>query len=90
MFKKLEEKNQRKNELEAKKTDSKIKSLIKAIEVRKIPVEKEGEEEEVVEYLKNALEKPVLEEQELLWPVFFLYPEHSTSDYIERFSENAT
>lgn len=32
----------------------------------------------------------VIENEELIWPVIFLYPEYGQSDFIERFNENDT
>lgn len=73
--------------MEAKKLELSLKALMKAVSERKIPLEL-GQES--LESLKNSQEKPVLEQNELSWPVFFLYPEYSTSDYIEQFHENST
>lgn len=52
---------------------------------RNIPVEVDGD---ILNSLEFASEKPILENGTLYWPVFFLYPEYSMSDYIQQFNEN--
>lgn len=59
-----------------------------AVEKRNIPLD--IGEEDILESLKLADQKPVLEDDVLSWPVYFLYPENSMSDFIEQFNENST
>lgn len=84
---KFEERNKRKENIANRKLKSSLEALKFAIDKRKIKIEVQGD---VLESLEDSLEKPVLENEDLAWPVFFLYPEHSTSDYIEGFNENTT
>ncbi|KAK6621470.1 hypothetical protein RUM44_001277 [Polyplax serrata] len=85
--KKIKERDARKQKLTDKKLQSELICLKSAIEKRKIKVEIEGD---VMESLEFSSEKPILQDGILHWPVFFLYPEYSMSDYIEQFNENAT
>lgn len=84
---KIQDRNMRKEKMEEKKLYTKLANLKLSIESRKIPIEIEGD---VLESLEFASEKPILHNGELSWPVFFLYPEYSVSDYIQQFNENTT
>nr|CAG8583942.1 12333_t:CDS:2 [Entrophospora candida] len=80
----LDEKRRKQLELELKKREEKI-ALEKAIKIRDIQMESTS----------NAPDSPHSvhlhpESQQLIWPVFFLYPEYKESDFVAAFNEDTT
>ncbi|KAJ1679902.1 HSP70/90 co-chaperone [Spiromyces aspiralis] len=95
----LAELERRRREREEKEREQR-RLLENAIAIRNLkferrtkPSEEEGESEAERQPWENNSERQVQLNQEtghLLWPVFFLYPEHRESDFIEAFDEATT
>ncbi|EEB16326.1 Cyclophilin seven suppressor, putative [Pediculus humanus corporis] len=84
-YKKIQERDKRKQKKADLKFHSTLEAVKSAVMDRNIPVEVDGD---ILNSLEFASEKPILENGTLYWPVFFLYPEYSMSDYIQQFNEN--
>jgi len=98
--KKQQERDTRKNDMRERKTNNKQQQLIDAIQERRINIESSSgrmSKSQAVERLvlrdngspHNG--KLYLDQNNMLhWPVYFLYPQYSKSDFIEDFNENNT
>jgi len=77
----------RREQLEEKE-ERETTEILSAIRERGVEVEVQGDP---VEKIRAMHERPrVQPDHSLSWPVFFLYPEFSTSDFVQEFNENNT
>ena len=95
--KKIEERNNRKMTLAKQKEEKKQQQLVDAIELRKInlklPDIDNSSDDESDDIATNGITKGLKnvyldENNTLVWPVLFLYPEFQTTDFIETYHEN--
>ncbi|KAK7865061.1 hypothetical protein R5R35_007188 [Gryllus longicercus] len=93
--KKVQEREKRKLAAAQRKDEVNEKALLKALQDRNIQIYKKGAEKWSLKDLEpqspEAIHSKVhLENNRLVWPVIFLYPEYQTTDFIQEFSEDST
>ncbi|GLH14307.1 Uncharacterized protein GBIM_18669, partial [Gryllus bimaculatus] len=93
--KKVQEREKRKLAAAQRKDEVNEKALLKALQERNIQIYKKGTEKWSLKDLEpqspEAIHSKVhLENNRLVWPVIFLYPEYQTTDFIQEFSEDST